>query len=84
MAKQNHKKNQITQQHIDRWAHLMQCIIKNPEIADRIPNHANLFFGAGDVIFINGEPRHYSELTKTRSSKRKAVRAKSRLARVSG
>jgi hypothetical protein len=84
MVKRNHKKNQVTQRHVDRWADLMQRIINNPEIADRIPNHANLLFGEGDVIFINGEPRHYSELTRTRSSKRKTVTAKSRLARVNG
>jgi len=32
----------------------MMRIIKHPEIADRIPNRANLLFGEGDVIFING------------------------------
>jgi len=34
---------------------LMKRIIKNPEIADRIPNHSNLLFEEGDLIFINGE-----------------------------
>jgi hypothetical protein len=46
---------------VDRWADLMKRIIKNPEIADRIPNDANLLFGEGDVVFINGEPMHYTE-----------------------
>jgi hypothetical protein len=83
MAKRNHKKNPVTQQHVDRWADLMQRIIKNPEIADRIPNHANLLFGEGDVVFINGEPQSYMELIRTRPYKRKAPKTKSQLARVS-
>ena len=64
MAKKKSKSDQITQQHVDRWADLMKRIIKNPEIADRIPNHANILFGQGDLIFINGEARSYNELVK--------------------
>jgi hypothetical protein len=56
MAKTKSKKNEAIQRQVDRWADLMMRIIKNPEIADRIPNHANLLFGEDDVIFINGEP----------------------------
>ena len=65
MAKNKSKQNQTTQYHFDRWADLMKRIVKNPEIADRIPNNANLLFGEGDLIFINGEPQRYSELVKT-------------------
>jgi hypothetical protein len=70
MAKKKSKPDQITQQHVDRWADLMKRIIKNPEIADRIPNHANILFGQGDLIFINGEPRSYNELVKARRLKK--------------
>jgi hypothetical protein len=62
MAKRSPKRS--VQSRVDRWADLMKRIIKNPEIADRIPNHANLLFGDGDLIFVNGEPRPYSELVK--------------------
>ncbi len=51
---------------MDRWADLMKHIVKNPAIADSIPNHANLSFGEGDVIIINGKPQRYSELVKPR------------------
>ncbi len=64
MTKKKSKPDQITQRHFDRWADLMKRIIKNPEIADRIPNHANILFGQGDLIFINGEPVSYKELVK--------------------
>jgi hypothetical protein len=76
MAKKKFKKEQTTQQHVDRWADFMTRIIKNPEIADRIPNHANLLFGEGDLVFINGEPKRYSELVRVRrSSLKKALAA---------
>jgi hypothetical protein len=75
MDKRKTKKDQTTQQHVDRWADLMTRIIKNPEIADRIPNHANLLFGEDDLIFINGEPKRYSELVRVRRSPLKKVLA---------
>ncbi|MDZ7364035.1 MAG: hypothetical protein ONB46_25475 [candidate division KSB1 bacterium] len=62
----------------------MMRIIKNPEIADRIPNHANLLFGEGDIIFINGEPQRYSELVRIRRTRRKVSAAKSHTARANG
>ncbi len=68
---------QAAQRQMSNWADLMKRIIKNPEIADRIPNDANLLFtDDADVVFINGEPRRYSELVritgqmKTAKSKR--------------
>jgi hypothetical protein len=67
-----------TQYHVDRWADLMHRIIKNPRIADRIPNHTNIMFGVGDVIFINGEPQRYSELVKI--PKRKPASRRKQLA----
>jgi hypothetical protein len=74
------KKNQIIQWHIDRWADLMQRIAKNPEIADRIPNNANLLFGDDDIIFINGEPHRYSDLVKIRKGKKKTAKGKKQTA----
>ncbi len=71
MAKRMSKKDKEIQKHIDRWADLMERIIKHPEIADRIPNKANVMFGEGDVIFINGEPRWYSELVRVSKPRRK-------------
>jgi hypothetical protein len=68
MHKKKSSRREI-QKHVDRWADLMHRIIKNPRIADRIPNHANVMFGEGDVIFINGEPQRYSELVKSRKRK---------------
>lgn len=56
----------------------MERIIKNPEIADRIPNKANLLFGEGDVIFINGVPHWYSELVRVSKPRRKAAAAKTK------
>ncbi len=70
------KKNQVTQLHMDRWADLMRRIIKNPEIADRIPNHANLLFGEGDVIYVNGKPKHYSELVRINKRQKKTSATK--------
>jgi len=76
MVKRQSKQDQAAQRQMDKWADLMKRIIRNPEIADRIPNDANLLFTDGDVIFINGEPRRYSELVcvdgkmKTTKSKR--------------
>lgn len=73
MAKTTYKKNQSIQRQMDKWADLMKRIVKNPEIADRIPNHANLLFSTdGEVIFINGEPRHYRELVKVAKKKNTA------------
>ena len=83
MAKKNFKKNNMIQRHVDRWADLMLRIVKNPEIADRIPDQANLLFGEGDLIFINGEPRRYSELVKIRARK-KAVAKNKRQEQIMG
>jgi len=72
MAKtKKYKRDPKVQYHFDRWADLMERIIKHPEIADRIPNKANVMFGEGDVIFINGEPRWYSELVRVSKPRRK-------------
>jgi hypothetical protein len=65
---------------VDRWADLMTRIIKNPQIADRIPNHANLLFLDDDVILINGEPRRYSELVKVRRERKKTAKGKKQMA----
>lgn len=73
MAKKKSKKAEAIQWHMDRWADLMERIVKNPEIADRIPNDANLLFGENDIIFINGEPQRYSALVKIQR-KRKAAK----------
>ena len=87
MAKRMSKQDRKIQEHVDRWADLMERIIKHPEIADRIPNKANVMFGEGDVIFINGEPRWYSELVRVSKPRRKAaaskIKTKSRPARTS-
>jgi len=64
MAKKTSKQEQAAQRQMGNWADLMKRIIRNPEIADRIPNDANLLFTDSDVIFINGEPRRYSELVR--------------------
>ncbi len=72
MIRKNSKKNKEIQRHVDRWADLMTRISKNPEIADRIPNHANLFFVNDDVVLINGEPWHYRELVKVQRKKQTA------------
>ena len=76
MATQRIKKNKTIQRHMDRWADLMRRIVKNPEIADRIPNHANLFFGEGDLIFVNGKPKHYSELVRINKRQKKVSATK--------
>lgn len=81
MAKRISKRDKKIQAHIDRWADLMERIIKHPEIADRIPNKANVMFGEGDVIFINGEPRWYSELVRVSKPRRKTTVAKPKRAR---
>ena len=73
MAKRLSKTDRKIQEHVDRWADLMERIIKHPEIADRIPNKANVMFGEGDVIFINGEPHWYSELVRVSKPRRKAA-----------
>jgi hypothetical protein len=76
------KKDAEIQRHVDRWADLMTRIIKNPEIADRIPNHANLFFLNDEVVLINGEPRRYSELVKVQRGKKKTAKGKKQTARA--
>ncbi len=81
MAKRKSKKDRLTQRHMDRWADLMRRIAKNPEIADRIANHANLFFGEGDLIFVNGKPRPYSELVRINKPRKKASTTKTKLLR---
>jgi hypothetical protein len=75
MAKRKSKQEQAAQRQMDKWADFMKRIIKNPEIADRIPNDANLLFTDGDVIFINGEPRRYSELVRV-DEKMKTAKSK--------
>ncbi len=71
MAKRKSKRDQAVQRQMDKWDDLMKRIMRNPEIADRIPNHANLLFtDADDVIFINGEPWHYSELVRVDRKKK--------------
>ena len=72
MTKKKFKPDKATQVHVDRWADLMMRIIKNPEIVDRIPNNANLFFLNDEVVLINGEPRHYRELVKVERKKQTA------------
>lgn len=79
MTKKKFKPDKATQYHVDRWADLMMRIIKNPEIADRIPNDANLFFLNDEVVLINGEPRHYRELVKV-PRKKKAAKSKRQMA----
>jgi hypothetical protein len=77
MAKtKKYKRDPKVQYHFDRWADLMERILEHPEIADRIPNKANVMFGEGDVIFINGEPRWYSELVRVSKPRRKASAVK--------
>ncbi len=83
MAKRLSKADKKIQEHIDRWADLMERIIKHPEIADRIPNKANVMFGEGDVIFINGEPRWYSELVRVSKPRRKASVARTKRTKFS-
>jgi len=84
MAKKKPKPHHNTQRQVDRWADLMKRITKDPEIADRIPNHAKLIFGEGDLIFINGVPRRYSELVKVRRPPNKASAARKQPASVKG
>jgi len=74
MTKKKSSKNTAVQRHVDRWSDLMTRIIKNPEIADRIPNHANLFFLNDEVVLINGEPHYYRELVKVQRKKKTAKR----------
>jgi hypothetical protein len=76
MTKKKFKPDKATQVHVDRWADLMMRIIKNPEIADRIPNNANLFFLNDEVVLINGEPRYYRELVKIQRGKKKTAKGK--------
>ena len=78
MAKRTSKQDQAAQRQMDNWADLMERIVKNPEIADRIPNDANLLFMDDDVILINGEPRRYSELVRV-DRKRKTAKSKRQL-----
>jgi hypothetical protein len=82
MTKRKFKPDKETQYHVDRWADLMLRIIKNPEIVDRIPNDANLFFLNDDVVLINGEPRYYRELVKIPRGKKKPVSGKKRMAKA--
>jgi len=85
MVRKNSKKNREIQRHMDLWADLMTRIMKNPEIADRIPNNANLLFSNdGEVIFINGEPRHYSELVKVQRKKKTAKSKRQRATAIAG
>ncbi len=80
MTKKKFKPDKATQAHVDRWADLMMRIIKHPEIADRIPNNANLFFLNDEVVLINGEPHHYRELVKVRRDKKKTAKSKRQVA----
>ncbi len=81
MTKKKFKPDKATQVHVDRWADLMMRIIKHPEIADRIPNNANLFFLNDEVVLINGEPRYYRELVKVQR-KKKTAKGKQRMAKA--
>jgi hypothetical protein len=75
MSKRKTKRDQAVQRQMNKWDDLMKRIMRNPEIADRIPNDANLLFtDAEDVIFINGEPRRYSELVRV-DRKRKTTKS---------
>lgn len=80
MAKRLSKSDRKKQELIDRRVDLMERIINKTEIADRIPNKANLLFGEDDVIFSNGEPRWYSELM--RVSKRRFLKSKTKASRA--
>lgn len=82
MTKKKFKPDKATQYHVDRWADLMMRIIKNPEIADRIPNNANLFFLNDEVVLINGEPHYYRELVKVQRGKKKSAKSKKRMAKA--
>ena len=79
MARKKLSKNAAIQPHVDRWSDLMTRIIKNPEIMQRIPNHANLFFLNDEVVLINGEPHYYRELVKVQR-KKKTAKSKRQLA----
>jgi hypothetical protein len=80
MTGKDSKKNKDIQRHMDRWADLMQRIVKHPEIVDRIPNDANLFFLNDEVVLINGEPHYYRELVKVQRGKKKTAKSKKQMA----
>jgi len=84
MANKNTRKDIDIQYHVDRWADLMKRIIKNPEIADRIPNHANLLFAEDDLVLINGEPMRFNELVRTEHRKKTDTPVRKKTARASG